>query len=767
MNHTDNSGNHPMGQMLLCDACTDGAHRGCLGPAQTANRAPAPLPGKWLCPNCRVKGRRIEIANRNTLVGATVLVKPRSKRAQTAIEYDDAPGKREKVYLDELRWRWIGPCEHAKLFGNCDACWPHTTCVHGKVARACRHCMCPHGRDPRRCTVCGGASGRASGDGASGSGSGDGASGSGSGSGGGGDGSGSSGDESGDGSGGGGLARGVEDAVLAMYSKNPELIMTELTRRGVLYGSYSEVHRAIDDMSVVRAVKRILVHTRGPTMGGSLKKLAVAGSSDAALLLALHKRPTYSTIVAGKFVREQNYACRLFQVDIVTMPNLQISGGKYVRVDPYPNLWVLSCICVGSRHAWCRVIGTGIGSHPTELKTKNAIALLFKETIVPRYARRVVDEMRADERGVYTAHAYRASAAARLARRDAMRNASAGDRRVTLLSLDRIPVVLGGPDVDETTLEYDVGRNTALSERPFIRHVGTGGPDAQNWLSGLRELTVAAGARREVAMPWERSKPSMIIMTDAKDFALTQNEGVLEDLVALELAKHPGASAPGTHHVHWCVVNKSQLHRKSMHIIERFHRTLRGMISLCMAAHGPVVGPAYRAPHRLFGDVVERVVPLSYNATRHSTTKRRPAELWLAENYFELFSAERPRFASLDLFKRGTRVEVIHGKTGGEIGGKQVVKRYTGLTVAYRNHCTLELVCDDDDENVDIDHPVQARVWKRSPVPQWMCSIVRGSVVPARRGIVTHNPASTMGKDAHILAGDRHSVVLGPHAYRV
>ena len=543
--------------------------------------------------------------------------------------------------------------------------------------------------------------------------------------------------------------------------------MTELNRRGVLYGSYHEVHRAIDDLRFVRAVKRVLVHARGATMGRELKKLVMAGNEDAAGLLAILKRPTYSTIVAGKFPREQNYACRVFQIDIVTMPNLQIRAGKYERVDPYPNLWVLSCICVGSRHAWCRVIGTGIGSHPTEIKTKNAIAKLFKDAIVPRYARRVLDETRADEQGMYTAHAYRVSAAARLARRNAMRDASAGDRRVTLESLDRVPVVLGGPDVDETTLEYDVGRNPALSDRPFIRHVGAGGHDIQNWLSGLRELTVACGARREVAMPWERTKPSMIIMTDAKDFALTQNEGVLEDLVALELAKHPGASVPGAHHVHWCVVNKSQLPRKSMHIIERFHRTLRGMLSLCFAAHGPVVGPAYRAPPFLFGDVVERVVPASYNATRHSTTKRRPGELWTADNYFDLFSAERPRFASLGMFKRGTRVEVTHGKTGGEIGGKQVVKRYTGLTVAYRNHCTLELVCDDDDENVSIDHPVQARVWKRSPVPHWMCSIVRGSVVPARHGITTHNPTSTMGKDAHILAGDRHSVVLGPHAHRV
>ena len=92
---TNNSGNNPQRQMLLCDRCKRGAHRGCL-----STRSVMPLEGDWLCPLCRKSGDAAEVAigrhrRRARLTSATELV------------YDDEPGVTYPVNLDEMRWRWL------------------------------------------------------------------------------------------------------------------------------------------------------------------------------------------------------------------------------------------------------------------------------------------------------------------------------------------------------------------------------------------------------------------------------------------------------------------------------------------------------------------------------------------------------------------------------------------------------------------------------------------------------------------------------------
>jgi hypothetical protein len=47
-------------QMLICDRCLDGAHRGCL-----SARHVMPLDGAWMCPRCRMRGDAVEIGVRS------------------------------------------------------------------------------------------------------------------------------------------------------------------------------------------------------------------------------------------------------------------------------------------------------------------------------------------------------------------------------------------------------------------------------------------------------------------------------------------------------------------------------------------------------------------------------------------------------------------------------------------------------------------------------------------------------------------------------
>ena len=59
---------------------------------------------------------------------------------------------------------------------------------------------------------------------------------------------------------------------------------------------------------------------------------------------------------------------------------------------------------------------------------------------------------------------------------------------------------------------------------------------------------------------------------------------------------------------------------------------------------------------------------------------------------------------------------------------------------------------------VEIDHPVARTVWRLSPVPAWMCSIVPNGKQTLDVAVSSRNP--TMAADARALASDRHSVII-------
>ena len=82
-------------QMLICDRCLDGAHRGCL-----SARNVMPLDGAWLCPRCRIRGDAVEIGVRSRRRLARLV-------SATALVYEDEPTATRDVNLDEVPWRWL------------------------------------------------------------------------------------------------------------------------------------------------------------------------------------------------------------------------------------------------------------------------------------------------------------------------------------------------------------------------------------------------------------------------------------------------------------------------------------------------------------------------------------------------------------------------------------------------------------------------------------------------------------------------------------
>ena len=522
----------------------------------------------------------------------------------------------------------------------------------------------------------------------------------------------------------------VGAVVLRTLSRDPELVYRALLAAGTLHGaSLGAVRASIRRQPVVRALRAL------PLLGRGARAKAA---------------PVFSSVLAGRYPRDHNYACRLFQLDVIYVPSVRRAGRVLVSAGPARR--VLTAICVGSRRAFATLV-----ERDGEAGVLRAFRRVYAE-ISAKFDERVAAERARDAAGYYTAHAHAARQAARReARRLAWERRLAPRARTpeaTTAALDDLPLIYGGPGrvrfetgADGVRRALEDGEDLdAVSDRPFVRPLGphNGG---YSWLDDLAELTLRHGARREeCGAPWHRGHAHLTFMTDAGDFGATR--------AAIDAERR----AAGAERVRWCVVNKSQLHRKSLHIIERFHRTVRGALSLCFAAHGPVRGDAYAAPTRTLRTTIEEVIPASYNAVRHSTTRHPPDALWDARNYFTLCSAESPRFGPLDAFRIGTRVEVMHGKTGGELANRQVVRRYGGLTVVYLNHCTLELRSDLAEENVEIDHPVARTVWRFSPVPAWMCSIVPNGKQTLDVAVSSRNP--TMAADARALVSDRHSVII-------
>jgi hypothetical protein len=103
-------------------------------------------------------------------------------------------------------------------------------------------------------------------------------------------------------------------------------------------------------------------------------------------------------------------------------------------------------------------------------------------------------------------------------------------------------------------------------------------------------------------------------------------------------------------------VNKTELPRKGVQIVERFHRTLRAMwaISLTMqTAADPSVGNV--------NDVLENLIPETYNATRSRSTMCTPDEMW---RFLVDGTAQRAHVSMRSAFPPKTLVTVpVLGKT--------------------------------------------------------------------------------------------------------
>ena len=462
------------------------------------------------------------------------------------------------------------------------------------------------------------------------------------------------------------LDRAVGEIVLRAFTRDAEFVYRALHAAGTLYGaSLGGVRESIRRQAVVRALRALPVLGRG----------------------SRGTETVYSTVLAGRYPRDQNYACRLFQMDIIYVASVRPVGGVLVPAGPAKR--VLTAICVGSRRAFATLV---------EREGEAGVLRAFRRVygvIVAKFGERVIAERARAEQGYYTEQAHVARQAARRVQRQL-----AWDRRLsvarraqprtpgsTLGALNDLPLVHGGPG--RVKAETRDGRRVyvedgddlaAVSDRPFIRPLGArnGG---HSWLDDLAELTLRHSpvGREETSRAWHRTHAHLTFMSDAGDFAATR--------VAIDEERR----AAGAERVRWCVVNKSQLPRLSMQIIERFHRTLRSMLAIYYYAYAPSVsgGPALAAGAPSLTQALHRVVQ-TYNATRHGTTLHMPDALWDNWRDEERYSAQKPEFASLARFPVGTYVEVVEGAKG-KLDGKQVVKRIGGLRVIAHNHCTLEL----------------------------------------------------------------------------
>ena len=91
--------------MILCDACDQGNHRGCI------DNLGKFAPGKndrWLCTGCRCAGTRIELWDRTSRRYLPAVIERSYKNGLVVdVIYDD--GNMEQVVLDHVRWRALSP----------------------------------------------------------------------------------------------------------------------------------------------------------------------------------------------------------------------------------------------------------------------------------------------------------------------------------------------------------------------------------------------------------------------------------------------------------------------------------------------------------------------------------------------------------------------------------------------------------------------------------------------------------------------------------
>ena len=183
-----------------------------------------------------------------------------------------------------------------------------------------------------------------------------------------------------------------------------------------------------------------------------------------------------------------------------------------------------------------------------------------------------------------------------------------------------------------------------LQDMQLRSDAGVSDISRETGLVDQRALDSRASARVEVTEPWHRVHPHVTFVTDDGEFGVARAR-------AHEYANERGYPAP-----HWCTVNKTELPRKGVQIVERFHRTLRAMwaISLTMqTAADPSVGNV--------NDVLEKLIPETYNATRSRSTMCTPDEMW---RFLVDGTAQRAHVSMRSAFPPGTLVTVpALGKT--------------------------------------------------------------------------------------------------------
>lgn len=183
-----------------------------------------------------------------------------------------------------------------------------------------------------------------------------------------------------------------------------------------------------------------------------------------------------------------------------------------------------------------------------------------------------------------------------------------------------------------------------LQDMQLRSDAGVSDISRETGLVDQRALDSRASARVEVTEPWHRVHPHVTFVTDDGEFGVARAR-------AHEYANDRGYPAP-----HWCTVNKTELPRKGVQIVERFHRTLRAMwaISLTMqTAADPSVGNV--------NDVLENLIPETYNATRSRSTMCTPDEMW---KFLVDGTAQRAHVSMRSAFPPRTLVTVpVLGKT--------------------------------------------------------------------------------------------------------
>ena len=475
------------------------------------------------------------------------------------------------------------------------------------------------------------------------------------------------------------FAAGVVRVVQLNCTRDPEFILRELSdkHRDKSEGSVRRVLRWIPGLYEMTI--RLRSRSRSRSRFGETKETKETKPKN---------EPIYSSITAGKFPSDVNYAGRVFQLDLVFLPKLLNVNGTVVR-DP-SLIPVLTCVCVASRYALLRRLRSTVHTHVY------AVMLSILESIYNKLDDIMELDGRRVREGYYTEAAFRERCAAAQARRDGSvlegrdvkakakakaqdAKAKANGREARVLAFyERASDRARGPFLDEwrawpTDVPFirDMKYGKPIS-RKFVDYTPRADGNARkaNWLVDLADMQLRSDAteadvlpngrvdqraldlraaeagevdRREVSEPWNRVHPHVTFVTDDGEFTVARRR-------AHEYAGKRGYPSP-----HWCTVNKSELPRKGVQIVERFHRTLRSMWAISYTMQTAAVAGLN------VDYVLERLIPATYNATRSRSTMCTPDAMW---SLGVDGTAQRARIGMPSAFPVGSLVTIPVRPTG-------------------------------------------------------------------------------------------------------